>query len=373
MIRSFWLSPLVALTAVMASAQMPQSADAQRGAEFFRQEKCTQCHSVAGVSKATSPHAAPDLGRDLGRDYTPAGIVSRMWNHAPTMWGAMRAENITPPAVNEGQAADLFAFFYSVRYFEKPADAGRGKRVFAAKHCAECHPISANAQGVGPSVAKWDSLADPVVLVQQMWNHASGMKEAFAKRNLKWSELEPEDMDDMLLYLRSLPETRNVPSTFNMPLTGPAGAELFKAKACADCHKDAMALENKLKDETLAGVAAAMWDHAPQMKQVAPVSSTEMRQLISYVWARQFFQASGDANRGKRVFASKNCAGCHDSQSNGAPSLANTGPYSAIKMVAVLWKHGPRMYDLMQTRKLGWPKLTAEDVSDLVAYLDTRK
>lgn len=373
MIRAVWCGSLAVFVALTAIAQPPQGADAQRGADFFRQQRCTQCHTVTGVSKASSLHAAPDLGKDLGRDYTPAGIASRMWNHAPTMWSAMKAENITPPAVSEQQATDLFAFFYLTRYFEKPADAGRGKRLFASKHCAECHPIAATGQGVGPPVAKWESVAHPIVLVQQMWNHAAGMKEAFAKRQLRWPELTADEMDDLIVYWRSLPETKNLPANFVLLPAGPSGAELFKSKGCSDCHKDANALENKLKDQTLTGVAAAMWNHAPQMRQVAPVSADEMRQLISYVWARQFFGASGAANRGKKVFASKNCASCHDNASSGAPTLANTGPYSAIKMVAVLWKHGPQMYGHITAKKLPWPRLTPENLSDLVAYLDTRK
>ena len=71
------------------------------------------------------------------------------------------------------QAADLFAYFVSARYFEKPGDAGRGKQAFAAKHCADCHGITDSKAAGAPPVAKWESLADPVVLAQQMWNHGA--------------------------------------------------------------------------------------------------------------------------------------------------------------------------------------------------------
>jgi hypothetical protein len=50
-----------------------------------------------------------------------------MWNHAPGMWAAMRDRDIRAGDLNEQAAADLFAFFYSARFFEKPGDAGRGK------------------------------------------------------------------------------------------------------------------------------------------------------------------------------------------------------------------------------------------------------
>ena len=52
---------------------------------------------------------------------------------------------------------------------------------------------------------KWESLADPVVMVQQMWNHSSHMQDAFARRKIAWQELTTAQLNDMLAWLRSLP------------------------------------------------------------------------------------------------------------------------------------------------------------------------
>ena len=57
-----------------------------------------------------------------------------MWNHAPTMWAAMRAREIQAGDSNPQSAADLFAYFYAARFFEKPGDAGRGKALFRPAH-----------------------------------------------------------------------------------------------------------------------------------------------------------------------------------------------------------------------------------------------
>ena len=116
-------------TSVCLSAANP-SADAQRGSEFFRTQLCVNCHAMQGEHNGN----APDLGQRFDRNYTPAGIASRMWDHAPVMWQAMTARKIPLPKVTSDQVADLFAFFYSVRYFEKPGEAERGKHVFQAKH-----------------------------------------------------------------------------------------------------------------------------------------------------------------------------------------------------------------------------------------------
>ena len=61
-----------------------------------------------------------------------------------------------------------------------------------------------------PPVAKWESLADPVILAQQMWNHGPKMRAEFAKRKLAWGKITGQELTDMLVYLQNLPETRNL-------------------------------------------------------------------------------------------------------------------------------------------------------------------
>ena len=42
-------------------------------------------------------------------------------------------------------------------------------------------------------------------------------------------------------------------------------------------------------------------------------------------------------------------------------------------MVSALWRHGPTMLALMNERKRAWPRFNAKEMSDLIAYLNTRK
>src|SRR6516165_2556701 len=123
-----------------------------------------------------------------------------------------------------------------------------------------------------------------------------------------------------------------------------------------------MALENRLHNQTLTEIAVDMWNHQPSMKNPPPeLSQEEMRQIIAYIWARQYFRGSGSAERGKRVFAEKNCAACHEDPSSGAPKLAKgNNAYSAITMVSGLCDHGQRMLDLRNQKKLAWPRFTAQ-------------
>jgi cytochrome c2 len=362
----------IAISQTLSAASF--EADSKRGAALFREQMCTNCHAVAGEGARS---AAPDLGRRFDRNYTPAGIASFMWNHAPAMFASIRKQGLTMPQLSESQAADLFAFFYSAHYFERPGEAQRGKALFASKACAGCHAIAKGAATIGPPVSEWSALTDPTVMIQRMWEHAPQMIKAMEARNVSWPELTSQDMADLLVYLQNLPETRTAKLAFEV-VSPEGGEELFHSKGCANCHVNQRAFENLIGDSTLTDVAAAMWNHAPLMTKnaaTAPGSITapEMRKILSYVWARQFFSTKGDAARGKHVFESQKCATCHGSASGGAPQIdRSTGPFSAVRMVSVLWKHGPAMEQRMQQNKISWPKLSPNDLSNLIAYLNTR-
>lgn len=336
---------------VVAPVVLAGEADARRGAEFFAAQKCNACH---GTGKA------PDLTRTIDRDYTPSGIAARMWNHAPAMWSAISKSKMSMPQVSEDQAGDLFAFLYAARYFDKPGDAGRGRRAFVEKHCSECHAVGNRAAGAGPAVGKWRSISDPVALVDHMWNHVPQMKAEFAKRKLKWPEMTSQDLADILVYVRNLPESRGATAEFLLP-PNVNGEQLFKEKGCMECHQGTLALDRRLQNRTLTEIAASLWNHSPKMKQQASeISYAEMRQLLGYLWSAQFFDPHGDGAKGAKVFEAKRCAGCHP-----RPPTVNTLP----AMVAALWKHGPQMLATMESKGVEWPILTAPEVSSLIAYL----
>ena len=334
---------------------------------------CIACHSVAGHGGTS----APDLSRRFDRDYTPAGIASLMWNHAPVMWAAMAKQGVPVPRLTDSEASDLFAYFYAAHFFEKPGEAERGKALFAAKHCADCHALTSGTASVGPPVSEWRALTDPTVLIAQMFDHAAQMNTAMRARNLAWPQLTAQDLSDLLVYLQNLPQTRGRTLEFEIP-PADGGEALFRSKGCANCHADQSAFEKLIGDSTLTEVAAAMWNHAPLMVKSpesapAQVTPAEMRQILSAVWASQFFSPKGDAARGKHVFESKKCESCHTNAASGAPPLVRgPGTYSAVSMVSALWEHGPAMLEKMKQQNIAWPKLSPGEMTNLIAYLNTK-
>jgi mono/diheme cytochrome c family protein len=353
------------------------AADSARGAQLFETLSCVQCHSINGKGGTV----APDLGRRIDRNFTPASLAATMWNHAPAMWASMRTRNISPADLNEQAAADLFAYFYSARFFEKPGDAGRGKRLFSSKHCSDCHGLTdAKIPAAKPPIAKpvvqWDSLGQPLALVNALWNHAATMRQEFASKKLNWPELTAQDLTDMLVYLRNLP---SAPSAAGIDITaGTNGQALFDSKGCAGCHTGKAALTSTLKGKTLTDIAVMMWDHEPRMPAApAPLSLGDMREIVSYLWAGQFFEDAGNPAAGARVFVAKQCATCHNDTSlnntTGAPKLSGRGrSFNATTIVSVLWHHGPQMLDQMKSKGIAWPRFEGRDMANLIAYLNAQ-
>ena len=352
------------MTAVVCSGQTV-AGDARRGAELFRIQGCIQCHSVSGVGGGRGV-TAPDLGVRRSRDFSPSSLAALMWNHAPRMFAAMKSQGMERRALTEQNAADLFAYFHSAGFFERPGDAGRGKALFAGKGCVECH----SGQGPGKVVAEWRASADPIMLATQMWNHIGYMDEALEKKGKQRPSLTSQEIRDISVYIQTLPQNRGRLPDFALAPPEP-GERIYKDKGCAECHQGTNTLEGKLAGRTLTDIMAGMWNHGTKMVRIQPgMTSEETRQLLSYLWARQFLDGSGSASRGQKVFADKHCAQCHDGSK--APQMP-AGRFNSSIALAALWKHGEQMMAMMKQQNIAWPQFKAAEMADLVAFLNSKR
>lgn len=347
------------------------AADSIRGAQVFNTESCSQCHKVDGAGPA---EVGPDLGRLLDRGFTLSLLASTMWNHAPSMWAAMQARKITVKPMDDQAAADLFAFFYSKRFFENMGDAGRGKNIFNSKSCVVCHGLTESKIPGAKPVSSWTSLGDPIGMIGQMWNHATTMRDVMQQKKIKWPRLSGQDIADLIVYLRNLPTTKEKSGVFQ---TGsPASGEtLFMSKGCAGCHDAPQQfLSSGLEGQTLTDVAADMWNHGIAMASAqVRFAPGEMRDIASYIWTQRLLDTGGNVVRGKKVFAAKSCATCHDDAASGAPPLTGMKDFTGVSIVAALWRHGPAMLAQMQQRHLAWPRFNEKEMADIIAYVNRRE
>jgi len=344
------------------------SGDAARGEQLLRDHGCSGCHQV----NRQGGHTAPDLGKPSSRNYTPGSLSAVIWNHAPTVW----ARTDSPAQIlpfSEEQVGDLFAYFYAQRFFDHLGDAARGKRLFVDK-CSKCHGISTSPTADAHPAVAWRSLRDPISLAQAMWNRPQLMNGAFDRKGIRCPPLASQELTDLLIYLENLPEIRGNHPGFHLapPETGQA---LYQAKGCAKCHQGSLSMEYRVAGLTPLEVAAAMWNRPWHTPKAHPtLNYDEMNGIVSYLWA---MGTSGDARRGQQIFAKRGCDNCHgkDSGTPGSakPLFASEQQSASVSMVEALWSDGSAMQKEMGLKGLSWPRLASSDITDLGAYLATRR
>jgi mono/diheme cytochrome c family protein len=346
-------------------AQIP-TGDAPRGEQLVRDRGCVTCHKLNGAGG----NKAPDLGRLASRNYTPAGLAAVMWNHAPSAWAQTAATSKGTIAITPAQAADLFAFFSSRRYFEPRGDAKRGKQVFVGKKCANCHGIRERISGAGDAkpVVAWRSSRDAIGFADDMWNLQAAMDRAFATKGVHHPRLTSTEINDLLVYLENIPEIRGKEPQFQLA-GADAGRTEYHALQCDTCHAGKLSLEKRTARLSMADIQAAIWNHASTKLTTRPtVTYDEMSDLVGYLSS---LGPPDDPRRGERLFAKNQCAACHADGGKNAPTLSGRD-LSPESVFAALSNHRSAMQADMNKRSLPWPRFDQSEIADIAAYLKTQ-
>ncbi len=160
------------------------------------------------------------------------------------------------------------------------------------------------------------------------------------------------------------------------------GAEVFNAQKCSHCHS--MEGRYAARAYTPSVRASLIWNHAPQMWPAMEnagipkpqLSEQDASDLFAYFYAARYMDQLGDAGRGLRAFRDNRCAECHSTSAEGAPgrdgapavvrweSLADS-----IALAAAMWNHAPRMRDAMAKRRVPWPQVSSQMLTDMLVYL----
>lgn len=356
--------PLLAISLAASAFGM----DAERGAEVVREQNCLRCHNVRGQGAME----ARDLSDRLMRNYTAPAMAATLWNHLPEMWATMSRELVSRPQPTEQDAEDLFAYLYSLRFFDRRGQSGRGERRFESKRCASCHSLDPEFGSLGTPLADWEVIKDPFDLVQEMWNHSSLMRRAAEQTDVEFERLSSRDLADITAFVQ-LRQGRT-PTQEAADLSFPeaqSGKALFESN-CGGCHPGIVDLQGRLRNETLTTIAAGIWNHLPRMQTVPLVAPGDMQRIVSWVWQMAYSQPSGSAMAGQAKFEEKNCASCHNDREGASAIVRGDRIFTPFTMISLWWKHGPLMEQSLQDDRSRWPFLSDEDVADIVAYMNSR-
>ena len=385
---------LILLTTFLACCSHPVRAgeksyvlpgDPQRGIELFFSRDCVPCHSAFGGETKREPHLEK---KPIGH-LSATQMAAAMWNHAPQMWEQMGVGSLAPSMMSREEMTDLFAFLYSVRYFDEPGNPDRGKALLAKKNCIVCHAVQGEGEADGPDLTEGVRYANPVLWAQKMWNHASSMEQMVEDRNIGWPEFRDSDLIDIFSYIRSAAppqETR----VYLIPADPQAGAALFSKKRCSACHATGASGEragpnfgesgNSLP-RTLTRFAQLMWNHEPAMRREMltkkisrpTFSEREMADLIAFLYSARFIGRPGDPIAGADIFTEKGCRTCHpsDAQKRRA-DLGNSADEirpPPVEFCRTMWNHGMEMVAGMEEREIPWPRIDEREMVDLIEFL----
>ncbi len=346
--------------------------DFKEGWKVFSVKKCSQCHSIWGEGGK----GGPDLGTLPEHYVSQAQLAALTWNHGPEMWGRMLAKKIPFLKIDKKEMADLFAFLYFIRYMDEPGDARKGKTLVESKGCLKCHQPKEGAQG---DLSRWAMYTNPIVWAQMMWNHAPQMEQEMRKKGIPRVEFKENEMVDLIAYVRSVnPKAEKV---YLAPGDPASGEKLFSARGCSQCHTPGGRLDLAKKGDfprTLAQLTGVMWNHSYEMWKGMEekgikrqdISPQDMADLVAYLFSMRYFDEPGDVERGKKVFAQKQCNLCHGKGGKMVSLAGMKGKISPIFMAQAMWNHGPGMLEQMRKLKISWQEITGKEMVDLMEYLN---
>jgi cytochrome c551/c552 len=174
-----------------------------------------------------------------------------------------------------------------------------------------------------------------------------------------------------------------------MPGSVVRGRQVLDEKGCLSCHAVSGQGGNRAPDfsksstraRTPAVFAGTMWNHSPRMwsefesqgRPIPTLGSSEVADLFAYFYSTLYFSPEGSASRGRIVFEEKGCVSCHpevlDTRSQKTILLSWTLLKDPITWAERMWNHAGEMDSATTNRGIRWPKLSDQDVVDLLLFL----
>jgi len=261
--------------------------DSTRGGDAYVRLQCAGCHTL-GSRGGT---AGGPLDR-FGAFLSPVPLAQAMWNAGPRMRQEQLRRGSPIPQFTGPEMADLQAYIrtaglrqereVSLQPLPNPM---RGADVYRNKRCGTCHDT---ARRRAPDITRSALSKTASEITGLLWNHSYAMEGEMAARGVAFPRFVNEELSDLIAYLYFLGYVGEEGD--------PAlGAIVFDEKGCAVCHQagstSAPDLAEALQRTDRAGLASAMWNHAPQMHRIMAERASfwpkfeagEMRDLASYL------------------------------------------------------------------------------------------
>jgi cytochrome c2 len=267
------------------------------------------------------------------------------------------------------------------------SDLLRGRKIFEAKNCAQCHSIFERERKIGPKLAASRFYGSFLDIFSILWNHAPAMEAHMRTEVLDRPQFNAAELNELISFLYMLPYLGESGDPKK-------GATLLRLKACFDCHslgdrgkRDGVRLDSPRIAQSQVVLLQRMWNHSPEMlgrmaktgTRIPAFSANEMADLFAALAQEsgsqraKVFLKVGDVEDGEKLFTVKGCIQCHSIHGKGgkeAPDLGKTVRQSNVTMLITrLWNHAPKMGERFRQKKLAWPHFSETEMNDLIAFL----
>lgn len=240
-----------------------QPGNPHEGQKVFNEKGCSRCHSVGGK-------VAPELST-IAAGGEPNAWTGAMLNHADSMVGPITSTLGEWPQFSGHEMTDLIAYVGASG--SRAANSGRELHgdaqlgwTFFQNRCMECHSVRGQGGRVGPELGPEQDLPlTPAQFGSVMWNHAPAMLRQAHGRGFPPTELQSQDIANLLAFLTSL--------RYFEPTGSPSvGQRVFAERGCATCHgataegtKTGPRIKPGGEAYTTVSFTAALWRHGPSM------------------------------------------------------------------------------------------------------------
>jgi mono/diheme cytochrome c family protein len=231
-----------------------------------------------------------------------------------------------------------------------------GASVFAKKECGRCHAIRGFGATAAPDLSRLErkSFFD---IGAALSNHLRGVA-------LQRPPLTADEVTSVIAFLFTLQYADQAGDP-------QAGERLFAAKGCIQCHE-------------VGGKGGRLGPGLDFLKKAVGIerptfAGKELGDVIAYIQtaardggAETIRVTAGTPERGEKLFAEKRCIVCHTVAGKGGkvgPELGRRHHVSLTQFASLMWNHAPGMWAQMKARSLQIPRITGQEMADVVAYL----
>ncbi|OIP32650.1 MAG: hypothetical protein AUK27_12555 [Deltaproteobacteria bacterium CG2_30_66_27] len=267
------------------------------------------------------------------------------------------------------------------------SDLVRGRKVFEAKNCNQCHSIFERERKIGPKLKSSRFYGSFLDIFSILWNHAPAMAVHMRREVLERPTFSTPELNELISFLYMLPY-------LGQPGDARHGMALLDTKSCFKCHslakkgrKDGTPLDSLSAYQSPVVLLQRMWNHGPEMigrmattgTSIPTFAGSEMADIFAALTkestekGNKIFLGLGDADNGEKLFAGKGCIKCHSIFGKGgkqAPDLGKTVAQSNVtKLTTQIWNHVGRMKHLYDQKKLQWPYFSETEMNDIIVFL----